>query len=99
MTGVFIRAMDSRIRARPPNDSRACSVVPRSPTPLRSAPAQNALSPAPASTITRASASASAAARAASSSWINVRESAFRTSGRFSVIRATPRSREVSSVS
>ncbi|OGK89526.1 MAG: hypothetical protein A2W08_11515 [Candidatus Rokubacteria bacterium RBG_16_73_20] len=99
ITGVRIRASRSRIRGRALNDSRASSVEPRSPAPLRSAPAQNALSPAPESTMTRAAGSASEAPSAASSSATIVRESALRTSGRFRVMRATPSWREVSSVS
>ena len=87
------------MRASPPNDSRAWSVVPRSPAPLRSAPAQNARSPAPATTITRAAGSVSYAASACSISPTIVRESALRTSGRFSVMWATPSVRLVSSVS
>jgi len=90
MMGVRIFAIASRTRASPLNDSRAWRVVPRSPTPLRSAPAQNALSPAPRSTITRASASRSSAASADSISPIMVRFSAFLTSGRFRVTVATP---------
>ena len=85
-----MRAMASRMRASPPKDSRACSVVPRSPMPLRSAPAQKALSPAPASTMTRAPGSASRALKACSSSPIMVAFKAFLTSGRFRVTEATP---------
>ena len=57
--------------------------------PVRSAPAQNALSPAPVSTTTRTSASAFAAANAARSSVITAHDRALRRSGRLIVTVAT----------
>jgi hypothetical protein len=57
--------------------------------PDRSAPALNALSPAPVSTTTRASSSALAAAKAWRSSVITVHDMALRRSGRLMVTVAT----------
>lgn len=58
------------------------------PRPPRSAPAQNARSPAPVRTITRTPSSALARSNASSNSSVIRSLSALRASGRFSVIRA-----------
>jgi len=58
--------------------------------PVRSAPAQNALSPAPVSVTTRTAASDFAASKAVRSSDITVHDKALRRSGRLIVMVATP---------
>src|SRR5262245_60912582 len=58
--------------------------------PVRSAPAQNALSPAPVSTTTRTASSARAPAIASRSPLITPYDIALRRSGRLIVTRATP---------
>jgi hypothetical protein len=58
--------------------------------PVRSAPAQNALSPAPVSTTTRTASSAEARAIASRNPLMTPYDIALRRSGRLIVTRATP---------
>ena len=66
---------------------------------LRSAPAQNALSPAPVSTIARTQCSLRRARTAARSSLTSVRESAFIAAGRFRVTQAASARRSTMTLS
>ena len=80
----------------PPRPSCSSRKDAPSAIPPRSAPAQNALSPAPVSTTTRTSGSALATASASRSSAMSDHESALRRSGRSSVRRHTPSATDVS---
>ncbi len=94
-----MRGIASRTRARPAYCSRASSGDPGRNMPRRSAPAQNARSPAPRMMTTRAAGLASSSASAAPSSRIIVAFNAFRASGRLSVSVATPSRASIRSVS
>src|SRR3954468_21537636 len=76
--------------ARRPRPSWAAAAPAFSAMPVRSAPAQNALSPAPVSTTTRTASSARARAMPSASPLITPYDIALRRSGRLIVTRAAP---------
>ena len=76
-------------RRRPSSRKRTAASAPREPLPVRSAPAEKALVPAPVSTMQRVASRASSASSAARASSMSVGETAF-TGGRSSVMVDTP---------